>query len=200
MAMSLVNTHQLLQLEISMNHLLNADQSMVVLIDIQQKLAPAIADGKAVEQAAAWVLQVALQLGVPLFATEQYPAGLGPTVPALAELLPAGQVLEKIHFSAFKDARIRQQLAQSGRRQLVLLGTESHVCVLQTALDGLVMGYQVFVVVEAVGSRTEQDKQLALQRMQQAGVVLVSKEMLAFEWLEKAGSDSFRQISKGWIR
>ncbi|WP_337842513.1 hydrolase [Rheinheimera sp.] len=183
-----------------MNHLLNADQSMVVLIDIQQKLAPAIADGKAVEQAAAWVLQVALQLGVPLFATEQYPAGLGPTVPALAELLPAGQVLEKIHFSAFKDARIRQQLAQSGRHQLVLLGTESHVCVLQTALDGLVMGYQVFVVVEAVGSRTEQNKQLALQRMQQAGVVLVSKEMLAFEWLEKAGSDSFRQISKGWIR
>ncbi|MFC4653981.1 hydrolase [Rheinheimera marina] len=180
--------------------LLNAGESLVLLVDIQQKLAPAIADGKAVEQAAAWVLQVALQLGVPLFATEQYPAGLGPTAATLAELVPEPAVLEKIHFSAFKEPYIRQRLAETGRRQLVVLGTETHVCVLQTALDALAAGYQVFVVVEAVGSRTEQNKGLALQRMQQAGVVLISKEMLAFEWLQRAGTDTFRQISKGWIR
>ncbi len=180
--------------------LLDAEQSLVLLIDIQQKLVPAIYEYKEVEQAAAWVLQVALQLDVPVWATEQYPQGLGNTVPALAELIPAAQILQKKHFSALKEPHIVSSLASAERKQLVLLGTEAHVCVLQTALDLLSLGYQVFVVVEAVGARTEQNKHLALMRMQQAGVQIISKEMLAFEWLECCGTDTFRQISKGWIR
>tara|TARA_R110002126_G_scaffold10245_32_gene46563 strand:- start:531 stop:1079 length:549 start_codon:yes stop_codon:yes gene_type:complete len=180
--------------------LLQANNSVVLLIDIQQKLAPAIFDTKAVEQAAAWVLQVALQLDIPLLATEHYPTGLGHTVESLGELLPDDAVLEKIHFSAWRETSVQQRLVSLGRQQIVVLGTESHVCVLQSVLDLLAAGYQVFVVCEAVGSRTLENKQLALSRMQQAGCQIISKEMLAFEWLERGDHESFRQINKGWIR
>jgi nicotinamidase-related amidase len=180
--------------------LLQPLQSQLLVIDMQQKLAPAIEDGKAVEQAAAWMLQVALQLDIPVRATEQYPHGLGPTLPALAELIPAEHILQKLHFSALKEPHIASQLACAERKQMVVLGTEAHVCVLQSVMDLLALGYQVFVVTEAVGSRTEQNKQLALSRMQQAGAQIISKEMAAFEWLQRCGTDSFRQISKSWIR
>lgn len=180
--------------------LLQANNSLVLLIDIQQKLAPAIYDTKAVEQAASWVLQVALQLEIPLLATEHYPKGLGQTVPSIRELLTDDAVMEKIYFSAWREPAIQQRLASACRQQIVLVGTESHVCVLQTALDLVAAGYQVYVVEEAVGSRTIENKQLALSRMQQAGCQIISKEMLAFEWLERGDHDSFRQISKGWIR
>ncbi|WP_288743974.1 isochorismatase family protein, partial [uncultured Rheinheimera sp.] len=109
-------------------------------------------------------------------------------------------VMEKIHFSALREPLIAERLKLSGKTQLVIIGTETHVCVLQTAMDALAAGYQVFIVEEAVGSRTEQNRQLALLRLQQAGAQIISKEMLAFEWLDKAGTDNFRTISKGWIR
>lgn len=180
--------------------LVKQSDSLVLLIDMQEKLAPAIDQGKEVEQAAAWVLQIALQLGVPILATEQYPQGLGITLPSLAELVPEDGVMEKIHFSALREPLIAERLQRTGKQQLVIIGTETHVCVLQTAMDALAAGYQVFIVEEAVGSRTEQNRQLALLRLQQAGAQIISKEMLAFEWLDKAGTDSFRTISKGWIR
>lgn len=180
--------------------LLQQADSLVLLIDIQSKLAPAIADHHDVEQAAAWVLQVALQLEVPVLATEQYPKGLGYTVPLLAELIPQHNMLQKMHFSAMREADVVAALNVSGRKQIVVIGTETHVCVLQTVMDLLAADYQVYVVTEAVGSRTAENKQLALSRMQQAGAWIISKEMLAFEWLNKAGTDTFRQISKGWIR
>ncbi|MBV2127757.1 hydrolase [Arsukibacterium indicum] len=180
--------------------LVNANDSMVLLIDIQQKLAPAIFDTRSVEQAAAWVLQVALQLDIPLLATEHYTKGLGHTVPGLRELLPDDVVIEKIHFSAWREPEVQHKLLSLSRKQIVIIGTESHVCVLQTVSDLLAAGFQVFVVAEAVGSRTVENKQLALSRMQQAGCQIISKEMLAFEWLERGDHDSFRQISKGWLR
>ena len=179
---------------------LQAECSQVLLIDMQHKLASAIADYKEVEQAAAWVMQVALQLDIPIWITEQYPQGLGPTVSALAELVPEQQVLQKLHFSAMHESHIVSALAQQSRQQIVVLGTESHVCVLQTVLDLLHAGYQVYVVAEALGSRRHSDKQLALSRMQQAGAFIISKEMAAFEWLKRCATDSFRQISEGWIR
>ena len=180
--------------------LIDRDQSLVLLIDIQQRLAPAIADNREIENAAAWVLQVALQLDVPVLATEQYPGGLGHTVPVLAELLPDDAVLEKIHFSAYKETAIRQRLAELERKQIIVLGTETHVCVLQSVLDMLAAGFQVYVVEDAVGSRDPLYKQQGLQRMQQAGAVIINREMLAFEWLECAGTETFKRIHQGWIR
>lgn len=180
--------------------LLNAEQSQLLVIDLQTKLAPAIDLSDEVERATIWMLQVAGLCQVPALATEHYPKGLGHSLPSILEWLPPDAVLEKIYFSAWREAHIQQRLAQSGRRQVVVVGTETHVCVLQTVMDLLAAGYQVFVVTDAVGSRTAENKQLGLNRMQQAGAVLVSREMVAFEWLERAGTELFRQISKGWIR
>ena len=180
--------------------LIDRDQSLVVLIDIQQRLAPEITDHREVENAAAWVLQVALQLDVPVLATEQYPKGLGPTVALLSELLPADAVIEKMYFSAYQESSVRQRLTELKRKQLILMGTETHVCVLQTAIELLTAGYQVYLVEDAVGSRDPKHKQQALNRMQQAGAVIINREMLAFEWLECAGTDTFKHIHQGWIR
>lgn len=179
---------------------LEAKQSLVLVVDIQQKLAPAIVKNEQLQQAALWVLQVATQLKIPVLATEQYPQGLGETLPELRSLVPEQSIFSKIHFSALREAPIRQAIAAQLRRQIVVMGTESHVCVLQTALDLLAAGYQVFLVEAAVGSRTLKDKRLALCRLQQAGAVIVSPEMLAFEWLDKAGTADFKTLLNGWIR
>lgn len=180
--------------------LLTAENSLLLLIDLQSKLAPAIHNNAEVEQHCRWLLEVSRELAVPVLATEQYPQGLGVTVPSLLTLLKSEEILEKIHFSAAQEPHIQAALADSDRRQIVLCGTETHVCVLQTALDLISAGYQVFVVAEACGSRRDSDKQLALGRLQQAGAVIVSREMVAFEWLQRAGTAQFRQISQGWLR
>lgn len=179
---------------------LEAERSLVLIVDIQEKLAPVIVDSQQLLQAALWVLEVALQLKVPILATEQYPQGLGLTVPALRALLPDDAIFSKIHFSALREPHIQQAIASQQRRQIIVIGAESHVCVLQTALDLLSSGYQVFVVAAAVGSRNSNDKELALSRLQQAGASIVSLEMLAFEWLNKAGTTEFKKLLQGWIR
>ncbi len=179
---------------------LDPQQSLVLLIDIQTKLAPAIAQSEVIQAAAEWTLQVATELQIPCLATEQYPQGLGLTLPQLRRYFQPTHIIEKIHFSALQEPQFCQQLQQQGRRQLVMLGTESHVCVLQTALDAIAAGYQVFLLEEAIGSRTAANKQLALQRLVQAGCVLISCEMLVFEWLQQAGTPQFRRLLQGWIR
>lgn len=179
--------------------LLKADQSLLLVIDIQTRLAPAIHEGAAVTAHNRWLVQVARRLAVPVLATVQYPKGLGPLLPELTELLAEGEVVEKIHFSAVADGCLEEAPAFV-RRQVVVTGTETHVCVLQTALDLLGRGKEVFVVAEAVGSRRPEDKALALERLRQAGCIIVSREMVAFEWLHRAGSELFRAVSREFIR
>lgn len=178
---------------------IDANQSMLLVIDLQTRLGPAIEHIDSVLVHNRWLIEVANALGVPVGATVQYPQGLGPMEPGLAALLPSQQVVEKIHFSAVADGCLLS-LRGFDRPQIVITGTESHVCVLQTALDLLQLGKSVFVVEEAVGSRRTQDKALALGRLQQAGCVIVSREMVAFEWLHCAGTDLFRAISKKYLR
>ncbi|MFV3303947.1 hydrolase [Pseudomonas sp. NY15181] len=179
--------------------LLRAQTSTLLIVDIQERLFPAIHEAESVLEHTAWLLAVAQRLGVPVLATEQYPKGLGPTLPALREALPAEAVLEKIAFSAVTDPGLLQ-MNGGERRQFVVCGTEAHVCVLQTVLGLLAEDREVFVVDEAVGSRRPRDKALALERMRQAGAMIVSREMVAFEWLERAGTEVFREVSKQFIR
>lgn len=179
--------------------LLHAPISTLLLIDIQERLFPAIHDAEALLQHSAWLLAVAQRLGVPVLATEQYSKGLGPTLAQLREHLPAAAILEKIAFSAVADPGLLQ-LPGGQRRQFVVCGTEAHVCVLQTVLGLLAEDREVYVVAEAVGSRRPEDKALALERMRQAGAVIVNREMVAFEWLERAGSETFRAVSREFIR
>ena len=179
---------------------MSAQHSLLLTIDIQGRLAPAIAQADMVVANADKLLSVAHELAIPSIITEQYPQGLGPTVAALQNHTKNAHCYEKIHFSAYREAGFVQLLAAHDRKQIVVIGTEAHVCVLQTVLDLADAGYQVFVVNEAVSSRTTENKHLGLQRMAAAGASIVSVEMVMFEWLERANTDSFRRISKAHIR
>jgi nicotinamidase-related amidase len=174
--------------------LIDPARSTLLLIDLQERLAPAIDGIAEVLRHNAWLVDVARRLDVPVAATEQYPAGLGPTVPELAGRLAAGEIVGKIHFSAAADGCLAALPA------LALTGTETHVCVLQTALGLLAQGKEVFVVAEAAGSRRASDKALGLERMRQEGCRIVSREMVAFEWLQRAGTETFRAVSREFLR
>lgn len=179
--------------------LIRADRSVLLLVDLQERLYPAIHEGAQVLEHGLWLTRVAQRLAVPVICTEQYPRGLGPTLPALRQLLPDAAVVEKIHFSAVPEGGIFNAPGGS-RAQFIVAGTEAHVCVQQTVLDLLDSGRRVFVVDEAVGSRRPSDKALALARMRRHGADIVSREMVAFEWLRQAGTDLFRQVSREFIR
>ncbi len=180
--------------------LLQAQHSALVVIDMQNRLAPVISNFAEVELQCGWLIDVAHELNIPVLATEQYPQGLGVTIPSLLNRLKTDQIIEKIHFNACEQAEFIAALLDHKTQQVVLAGAESHVCVLQTALGLIARGLKVYLVAEAVGSRREADKQLALARFQQAGGVVVSREMVAFEWLNRAGTEQFRQISRGWLK
>ena len=179
--------------------LMDAKRSALLVVDLQERLLPAIDDWQRVLDAAIWLIGVARKLDVPVMASEQYPKGLGPTHGDVLAALPAGCVAEKIHFSCLPDACLTP-LAGSDRPQVVVCGTEAHVCVLQTVIDLKAAGKEVFVVADAIGSRTAQNKALAIERMRQHGIEIVSNEMVAFEWLRAAGTPLFREISREFLR
>jgi nicotinamidase-related amidase len=179
--------------------LIDAKQSALLVVDVQGKLVPAIAGWQALLDQVIWLIRVARRMEIPVLACEQYPQGLGPTHPLVAAELPEGCIAGKLHFSAVAGG-CHGFAAAGSFPQLVVCGTESHVCVLQTVMELLASGRQVFVVEEAVGSRRDSDKALALARMRQAGATIVSREMVAFEWLRKADSDLFREISRNFLR
>lgn len=179
--------------------LIRAQDSTLLIIDIQERLFPAIDGNTALAEHSAWLMQVAERIGVPVLLTEQYSKGLGPTVAALRDGVAEEAIIENLHFSAARDGELFKRPGGE-RKQFVICGTETHICVLQTVLDLVARGNQVFVVEEAVGSRRASDKALGLARMQQAGASIVSREMVAFEWMEQAGTDLFRSVSREFIR
>ena len=133
---------------------------------------------------------------VPVAATEQYPKGLGPTVEPLRGLLGAEQIIEKLTFTACGATGLLDQLRAAGRRQVVLTGLETHVCVEQTALDLLAAGFEVFVVADAVSSRRPLDRQIAFELLRQSGAVVTTTEAVIFEWLQDAADPKFKEILK----
>jgi nicotinamidase-related amidase len=179
--------------------LMNARESALLVIDVQERLLPHMHEWQRVLEQAVWLVKVAHKLGVPVLASEQYPKGIGGTHPELSALIPRAAIAEKMHFSCVA-ARCLSPLAGHERRQMVVCGIESHVCVLQTVLDLRQQGKEVFVVDSAVGSRDPRDKALALERMRAAGAIVVSREMVAFEWLHEAGTPLFKEISRDFLR
>ena len=173
--------------------LVTAPKSALLLIDLQAKLVPALADGEAVVARAARLAEAARLLDVPVRATEQYPAGLGPTVPELAGY-PAA-TLAKTGFSAVRDPGFPGLLPDAAR-QVVIAGCEAHVCVLQTAADLLAAGREVFLAADALGSRFAEDKLAALERARQHGAQVVTSEMVLFEWLADSRHPLFRDVQK----
>ncbi len=163
----------------------------LLVIDMQEKLLPAIENSATVVWNTRRLLDGATLLEVPVLGTEQYPKGLGATVPELAQRM--GAIPDKLEFSSC--GCVADQLAEHQRSKILLAGIEAHVCVQQTALDLVALGYDVLLAVDAVGSRCRQDKRIALRRMESSGVTLTTTEAALFEWCRVAGTPQFKQIS-----
>ena len=179
--------------------ILSASKAQLLIIDIQEKLAPAMSDAGPVIAHSQRLITAARHFGVPVTISEQYPGGIGPTVDVLREAAGrTARVFDKMTFSCAQDPAITDHLAQvreeAGRNQIVITGIEAHVCVLQTALELLQSGYEVFVVADAIASRREASREIAMRRMEQAGVHPVTTEMVIFEWVGRAGTADFKAI------
>ena len=179
--------------------LMRAESSTLLVVDVQEKLLPHMHEAERVLENCLWLVRVAHRLQVPVVASEQYPQGLGPTVAQLRAALENSVVRQKVNFSCAGEPAI-MQLEAMARAQIVLAGTEAHVCVLQTALELRALGKQVFAVADAVSSRVPANRDLGLARMRDAGVQIVSREMVAFEWLKHAGTSLFREVSREFLR
>ncbi|MCR6666771.1 MULTISPECIES: hydrolase [Methyloversatilis] len=179
--------------------LIDRQRSSLLLIDMQERLLPAMDDADRLLDNVVWMVKIAQRLSVPVLVSEQYPKGLGPTVQTLRDLIPAESIVPKMHFSCVSDGCLKPLLDES-RPQVIVCGIESHICVLQTSMDLQSSGRQVFVVADCVASRDPSNRGLALERLRQHGVVIVSREMVAFEWLGAAGSEEFREISRTYLR
>ncbi len=178
--------------------LLRQDNSALIVIDIQQRLLAAMpqAVGEQLVHATDILLQAATAVNIPVIVTEQYPKGLGSTVVALQPYLSVANRIEKTCFSCAEADDFMSSLRASQRRQVILTGMEAHICVLQTALALHAQGFQVFVVEDAVCSRTQQNQDNAMQRLRQAGVIITNTESVLFEWLADAKHAEFRALSK----
>jgi nicotinamidase-related amidase len=171
--------------------LLRRESGLLLVIDMQARLMPAIDGGEAVVARAAFLAQVAEKLGVPALFTEQNPAGLGPTVAPLKPFVE--QLFVKRHFSAAREPGFFERLPP-GRRSIVVAGAETHVCVLQAVLGLRERNYAVAVVADAVGSRHAADKEAGLRRMAAHGATIVTAEMVAFEWLDSCDHPDFKAV------
>ncbi len=168
-------------------------RGLLVVIDVQQRLVPAMAEFAPVLRNVRRLIRGWQVLESPIVVTEQYPRGLGPTVPSVAGLVP-GPYLDKVAFSCFGSPVFRE--ATAGHSSLILCGLEAHVCVLQTALDGLADGRAVTVVADAVTSREPLNRELALRQAAQAGATVTSTESVLFAALGEAAGERFKAISR----
>ena len=179
--------------------LLRRDRTVLAIVDMQERLLNAFADERRTEvvRNTLIALDAATILGVPVVVSEQYPKGLGPTIAEIRERLgTAPPPVEKLVFSCGRSPEFRAALNATGRKDVLLAGVESHVCVLQTAVDLIEDGYGVYVAADAVRSRRDLDWQRALSLLETAGAIVGTTEMFVFQWLERAGTDEFKAVAK----
>jgi nicotinamidase-related amidase len=168
---------------------------VVLVVDIQTRLLAKMPRAGDLLRNSGFLLDVATALGVPVLATEQYPKGLGPTEPTIADRFTSPPVV-KTAFSCWGAQGFSEQLARSAKPNVVLVGMETHVCIAQTALDLRLAGYGVCIPVDAVASRGETDHAVALRRLEAAGCIPGTVESVAFEWLRDAGHPEFKAVSR----
>jgi nicotinamidase-related amidase len=174
---------------------LEKQRTALVVVDLQQKLFPAIAERGRVLQSSLLLLRLARVLELPVLLTTQYSKGLGPTLPEVLAEAPGVEPLDKVSFGCFGSEAFPARLgALDGRDQLLVAGIESHICVAQTVLGALERGYAVHVVSDAVGSRAEANRQIGLSRMERAGAWISSAEMAAYELLARSDGRAFKQM------
>ena len=179
---------------------LTREESVVVVIDVQGKLATLIQDDEALSSTIETLIEASSLLSVPALWVEHVPDKLGATIPSITHKMscfhPELKPIVKNSFSAMPNQKFKQALKSINRKQVILVGIEAHICVYQTAQDLLTEGYEVFVLIDGVSSRTAKNYQLGLSRMEQLGVTLTSIEMLVFEWQKIAEGATFKAITK----
>ncbi len=173
--------------------LMSRTDTGLLVVDVQEKLIRLIPGHERIVFNIRRLLDGAAILGVPSTATEQYPQGLGHTVPELAVRLQ--DIPAKVAFSCGETPQVLRSWAAEGRRKVLVVGIETHVCIQQTVLDLLAEGFRVYVAVDAVGARGDIDHRTALGRMSLSGATLTTTESALFEWCERAGTPEFKQIS-----
>lgn len=172
----------------------SCSQSLLLVIDIQSKLSPVMAQFEQIKHVTEQLASAAKLYDIPQLVTEQYKQGLGTTDEALKAVLNGATYFDKTHFSAFKENGFKQLLADYNKPQIIVVGMEAHVCVLQTCLDLLAHDYRVFVIADGICSRKEIHRDIALNQLQSAGAVITSAESIIFQWAEVANSATFKKI------
>ncbi|CAH1688432.1 Isochorismatase [Hyphomicrobiales bacterium] len=181
--------------------LVDNNRCRLLVVDMQEKLLPAMDQPESLVRNSGIVLQAAITVGIPTLISEQYPEGLGPSIGPILSLAPDAPRLAKTTFSCWRDPHMREWLDVKSADQIVLIGVEAHVCVLQTAMDLQAAGFEVFVVADAVSSRKTSSVQTALSRLAASrlagpSISIVTAEMVVFEWMRTAASPHFKVLSK----
>ena len=177
-------------------YFLEKNDAVFVIVDIQERLAAVMSERKKVVDNCLHLIELTKLLDIPVILNEQYPKGLGPTVSEIKEAIQPYEPLEKLTFSCCKGPAFTDKLAAAGRKKIILVGMETHVCVLQTCIGLLKEGYAVHAVSDAICSRTRDNFQTAIEFMRDAGAVITCTETVLFQLLEKAGTEEFRIIAK----
>jgi len=176
--------------------MLKPEKTVLTIVDVQGKLAQMMSGKQTLFENLQKIIKGIQALEIPILWVEQNPEGLGSTIPEVAELLAGINPISKLSFSCCKNERFIQALKAANCNQILIVGIEAHICVYQTAMDLVKLGYEVEVVTDAVSSRTVENKNVALQKMSRAGVSLTSTEMALFELLEVAEGEQFKEILK----
>ncbi len=174
--------------------MLEPEQAAMLVIDFQDKLFRLMPDQELLAQRASQLVRGGAVFGLPMVWSEQYPQGIGSTIPPLACLQPGTKPFSKLAFSCCRDETLRKHIHDLGRKQFILCGIETHICVYQTAVDLLDMGYEVEVVADATASREPNNHRIGLERIRRAGAAITSMETVLFELLGTAESQSFKEI------
>ena len=174
---------------------MDKEDALLAVVDVQEKLFAVMDQQEKMVKNIGTLIQTAQRLRLPIVVTEQ-PQGLGPTIPALRQLLGEEQPFAKLVFSCWRAEPFWVRLTELGRKTIILTGMETHICVLQTALDLLQAGFSVHVPVDAVCSREKENWKVAIEQLQMAGAVITCAETVAFELLQEAGTEDFKALSK----
>ena len=176
--------------------MITTEDTVLVIIDVQEKLVPAMHDKETLLDNLKKMVKGARILRLPILLTEQNPAGLGPTAPEISELLPDEKPVSKFSFSSCGTEEFIKEITAANRQSILIVGMEAHVCVYQTAADLVNLNYDVQVVADAVASRTPQNKQIGLEKSKAAGAGITSTEIALFELVKIAKGDKFKEIIK----
>ncbi len=170
------------------------DDSVLLIVDLQDKFLSPIENRETILQRSKFLIECANLLSIPIFVTEQYATKMGETSSSVLQLLENSMRVDKLCFSACGSDGVLEFIKNSNRKQVVIAGIETHICVTQTTLDLIETGYQVFLAADAISCRIPLAHEIALSRIRHAGAIVSHSESVVYEWMQKSGTDEFKRI------